>query len=119
LQTFIIVARTTYALASCLRASWMKARARAAQRTFGSGSERRKKSLPGPPMTLGGAAAAGVRLIVWCRDCSHQVEPDPPDLANRYGETTSVLDWRDRLVCSRCNSRAVDMVVTGPRPSGD
>jgi hypothetical protein len=26
-------------------------------------------------MTLGSAAAAGVRLIVWCRECGHQVEP--------------------------------------------
>jgi hypothetical protein len=35
------------------------------------------KSQPGPPMTLGNAAAARVRLIVWCKACSHQVEPDP------------------------------------------
>ena len=28
-------------------------------------------------MTLGAAAAAGVRLIVWCKECQHQVEPDP------------------------------------------
>ena len=28
-------------------------------------------------MTLGSAAAAGVRLIVWRWDCRHQVEPDP------------------------------------------
>jgi len=28
-------------------------------------------------MTLGNAAAASVRLIVWCLDCRHQVEPDP------------------------------------------
>jgi hypothetical protein len=32
------------------------------------------KSYPGPPMTLGdAAAAAGVRLIVWCKKCQHQV----------------------------------------------
>jgi hypothetical protein len=36
-------------------------------------------------MTLGSAAAAGVRLIVWCWDCRHQVEPDPVEHANRYG----------------------------------
>jgi hypothetical protein len=36
LRTSIIAARTTCALASCLRASWMKARAGAAQHTFGS-----------------------------------------------------------------------------------
>jgi hypothetical protein len=47
------------------------------------------KSEPGPPMALRGAAVAGVRLIVWClalrratrlagcRECGHQVEPDP------------------------------------------
>jgi hypothetical protein len=34
------------------------------------------KSTPGPPMTLGNAAAARVRLIVWCRACQHNVEPD-------------------------------------------
>jgi hypothetical protein len=28
-------------------------------------------------MTLGVAAAAGVRLIVWCKACQHQIEPDP------------------------------------------
>jgi putative SOS response-associated peptidase YedK len=40
------------------------------------------KSYPGPPMTLGSVAAAYVRLIVWCRKFSHQVEPDP---ARRIG----------------------------------
>jgi hypothetical protein len=52
------------------------------------------KSHPGPLMTLGNAAAAKVRLIVWCRDCQHQVEPDPAEqitsamfteMAARYG----------------------------------
>jgi len=32
------------------------------------------KSEQGPPATLGSSAAADVRLIVWCRDCSHQVD---------------------------------------------
>jgi hypothetical protein len=36
-------------------------------------------------MTLGSSAAAGVCLIVWCRDCRHQVEPDPVEEAQRYG----------------------------------
>jgi hypothetical protein len=54
------------------------------------------KSEPGPPMTLGNAAAARVRLIA--RNCRHQIEPDPGDMAQRYGAATSVLDWRDRLV---------------------
>ena len=41
------------------------------------------KSEPGPPMTLGNAAAARVRLIVWCKDCRHQIEPDPAEMASR------------------------------------
>ena len=64
-------------------------------------------------MTLGAAAAAGVRLIVWCKACGHQVEPDPAQAVQRYGADTVLLDWRDRLVCSKCGSHEVDMVVTG------
>jgi len=71
------------------------------------------KSKLGSPMTLGNAAAAGVRLIVWCRDCRHQVEPDPGDHARRYGAEITILDWRGKLVCSRCGSRQIDMVVSG------
>jgi hypothetical protein len=66
----------------------------------------------GPPMTLGNAAAAHVRLIVWCLDCRHQVEPDPTEMAERYGAEMAVPDWRARLVCSECGSRRVDMVVS-------
>jgi hypothetical protein len=62
-------------------------------------------------MTLGNAAAAHFRLIVWCKVCRHQVEPDPAELAQRYGADTSVLDWRKRLVCGQCDSRRVDMVA--------
>jgi Zn finger protein HypA/HybF involved in hydrogenase expression len=71
------------------------------------------KSEPGLPMTLGNAAAARVRLIVWCKDCQHQVEPDPAEMAQRYGAATTVPDWRERLICSQCGSRQIDMVVTG------
>ncbi len=73
------------------------------------------KSEPGPPMTLGVAAKAGVRLIVWCKACQHQVEPDPAEMAARYGADTSVLDWREKLFFSRCGGRQADMVVTGTR----
>jgi hypothetical protein len=62
-------------------------------------------------MTLGAAAAASVRLIVWCRGCGHQVEPDPGEMAARYGAETPVLDWRERLVCSGCAELGVDYVV--------
>jgi hypothetical protein len=71
------------------------------------------KTTPGPAMTLGNAAAARVRFIVWCRECGHQIEPDPAELARRYGAEMPVPDWRERLVCSRCGSHQVDMVVTG------
>jgi hypothetical protein len=43
-------------------------------------------------MTLGNAAAAHVRLIVWCMDCRHQVEPDPAEMATRYGAETTLPD---------------------------
>jgi hypothetical protein len=32
-------------------------------------------------MTLGNAAVTRVRLIVWYKDCQHQVEPDPAEMA--------------------------------------
>jgi hypothetical protein len=80
-------------------------------------------------MTLGNAAAAQVRLIVWCKGRGNRTEPDPADMAERprpglagfdlftaaslYGADTTVPDRRERLLCSRCGSREVDMVVTG------
>jgi Zn finger protein HypA/HybF involved in hydrogenase expression len=73
------------------------------------------KSEVGPPVTLGSSAAAGVRLIVWCRHCGHQVEPDPAEQAELYGTETTLIDWHARLSCSKCGSRQVDMVVTGTR----
>lgn len=45
----------------------------------------------------------------------HQVEPDPIEQAQRYGENTPVPELRERLVCSKCGCRTVDMVVTGTR----
>jgi hypothetical protein len=39
-------------------------------------------------MTLSKAAAARVRLIVWCKECLHQVEPDPAEMAARYRAET-------------------------------
>jgi hypothetical protein len=71
------------------------------------------KSTSGQPATLGTTAAAQLRLIVWCKSCHHQIEPDPAEMTARYGADTSVLDWRDRLVCSRCGGREIDMVLTG------
>jgi hypothetical protein len=36
-------------------------------------------------------------------------------MAERYGADMTVPEWRERLVCSQCGSRNVDMVVTGDR----
>jgi hypothetical protein len=58
-------------------------------------------------MTLGSAAAAGVRL-------NRMVLGLPPpgrtripaSTATRYGPETTVLDWKARLVCTECGSRS-------------
>jgi len=34
-------------------------------------------------------------------------------MAERYGDDTAVPEWRARLVCSKCGSREIDVVVTG------
>ena len=68
---------------------------------------------PDPLMTLGSAAAAGVR----CRECGRQVEPITAEMTARYGAEMTVPDWREGLVCSRCSSRQVDMVVSGTERS--
>jgi hypothetical protein len=72
------------------------------------------KPYRGAPMTLGIAAAAKLCLMVWCKVCGHQSEPDPAEQARWYGPETPVPEWRRRLVCSNCGSRCnVDMVVSG------
>jgi hypothetical protein len=52
-------------------------------------------------------------IAVWRKECQHQVETDPAEMAARYGAETPVPDWRKRLVCSRRGSRQIDMVVSG------
>jgi hypothetical protein len=37
------------------------------------------------------------------------------EMASRYGTETPVLDWRERLIRSRCGRREVDMVLTETR----
>jgi len=69
----------------------------------------------GPPATLGSTAADGLTLVVWCKDCRHQLEPDPAEVAERYGAEMTVPDWAARLVCSQCGSRNVSMVVSGTK----
>jgi hypothetical protein len=62
-------------------------------------------------MTLG-AAAARVRLIVWCREWSHQVEPAPAETPASYGAAITVFDWRERFGCSRWGSAGRQRSVT-------
>jgi len=71
------------------------------------------KSPPGPPMTARQRRGGPRRLIAWCKACGHRVEPDAAAMAERYGGHTTVPEWRERLVCSGCGGRQVDMVVTG------
>ncbi len=67
------------------------------------------------PATLGSTLAAHLSLIVWCKACRHQVEPDVAEQVERYGAGLSLPDWAARLRCSECGSREVDFVVSGGR----
>ena len=69
------------------------------------------KSQPGPPATLGRTAAAGARIVVWCRACGQSVERGPAAMVERYGAETTLLDWVGRLV--RGQWGAAMLVVTG------
>lgn len=51
-------------------------------------------------MTLGGAAKARLRLIVWWKNCQHQLEPDPAEQAQQHGAETSVPTG-DGGLCAR------------------
>ena len=73
------------------------------------------KPYRGPPMTLESAAAAKLRLAVWCKGCGRRSELDPAEQARWYGPVTPVPEWRRRLVCSQCGSRDVNMVVIGTK----
>jgi hypothetical protein len=77
-------------------------------------SRKRTGESPGPA-TLGSSLAAHLQLIVWCKACRHQVEPDVAEQVERYGAGLALPDWAARLVCSRCGSRAVDFIVSGAR----
>ena len=48
-----------------------------------------------------------------------KIEPDPAEMTARYGVETPVPDCPERLVCSKCGSRQVDVVVglSGPANS--
>jgi hypothetical protein len=64
-------------------------------------------------ITLGNAANAKVRRSCGARRAAIRSSLMLPQMAERYGANTAVPEWRERLVCSACGSRNVDMVVTG------
>src|SRR5215469_6542989 len=70
-------------------------------------------SMSDAPVTLGHAAKASLHLIVWCKTCRHQNKTDPADVAALYGPDTPLETWRERLVCSQCGSRDVEILVMG------
>jgi hypothetical protein len=69
-------------------------------------------------VTLGNAAKTSLQLIVWCKACQHQNQADPADVAARFGADTPLETWRERLVCSRCGSRGVEVLLMGRRNAG-
>jgi len=40
-------------------------------------------------------------------------------MAQRYGAEMTVPDWRERLICFKCGTRNVDMVVSGTERRGE
>jgi len=68
-----------------------------------------------PLLTLGQAAAAHIRLIMWCKACQHRFEPDMAELSRECGETISVVGWATRLRCTQCGARDADYVVSGTK----
>ena len=76
---------------------------------------RQTSNEPIRPATLGTTLDARLRLIVWCRQCRHEVEPDVAEQVERHGADLTVIDWAARLHCSECGSREVDFVVSGAK----
>jgi Zn finger protein HypA/HybF involved in hydrogenase expression len=70
------------------------------------------KSTSNSVMTLGSAAAAHNRVVVWCKDCNYLAEPDPAEMAERYGAKTSMVDWHREFVCPKCGGQQIHMVLT-------
>jgi hypothetical protein len=67
------------------------------------------------PATLGTSLAAHLTLIVWCKACRHQVEPDLAEQVERYGIGLALPEWAARLRCTECGGRDIDFVVSGAR----
>jgi hypothetical protein len=75
------------------------------------------KGYSGPPMTLGNAAAARVRLIVWCLDCRHQVESDRAEMMECYGAEMTVPTGTSGW--SVASAAAGGSILSSPAPSAE
>jgi hypothetical protein len=63
------------------------------------------KRYTGPPTTLGNAATAKVRLIVWCRDCQHRIESETEGvLTGGFTVNRASAAWRALVTRSRSSS---------------
>ncbi len=73
---------------------------------------------PGPltATVLGDAIRRGVPLWICCEACSHNVEMNAGDLADRLGYDFPVPRLKGRLRCSRCGSREADVRVQYASP---
>jgi len=72
------------------------------------------KAYTGLPATLGSAAAAAVRVIVWCNACRHRIEADVAAMAETYGAAT-LSATGSAAWCSQCGARDISFVLTGAR----
>jgi len=80
---------------------------------FGKAQLVRSAELNVAPLTLGGALAARVRLIVCCKACGHRAEPDVAEQVAHHGSGMTVIDWTARLRCQDCGERSADFVISG------
>jgi hypothetical protein len=55
-------------------------------------------------MTLGSAAKAHLTLVVWCKDCRHQAEPDLAAMVERRGITDGRCRRGAGMVAGRFSS---------------
>src|SRR5215472_16134560 len=77
-------------------------------------SARQMKPYTGPPPTLGSTGAAGARIIMvpWVQP-SRRARPRRDGCS--VGADTTVPDWAGMLMCGKCGSRNVSLVVSGNR----
>jgi hypothetical protein len=66
-------------------------------------------------MMLGSAAAAHLRLIVWCQEYCHRVEPDPAEMAERLRRRDYRAGLGGEARVRPVRQHRVNMVVSGTK----